>query len=106
MCAQIELAEVEFNAKISSVTTSESESTTKIGVDLDVSGQYKMVKVGLKASFSHQKTEKNSNSEQREYSMRVYVRAVQDEMPAGMRKILDVLEQAIIITTKAAVGAA
>ena len=37
--------------------------------------------------------------------MRVYVKAVQDDMPAGMKKILDVLEQAIVITTKAAVGA-
>ena len=103
---QIALAEVEFNAKISSVTQQESSSETKIGVDLEVSGEFKAVKVGLKSSFSHQQTAKNSNTEQREFSMRVYVKAMQDEMPAGMRKILDVLEQAIIITTKAAVGAA
>jgi hypothetical protein len=28
------------------------------------------------------------------------VKAVQDDMPAGMKKILDVLEQAILITLK------
>ena len=98
------MAEVEFNAKISSVTESESSSSTKIGFELEVATQVKVVSVGLKASFSHQQTQKNSNKEQREFSMRVYVRAMQDEMPAGMKKILDVLEQAIIITTKAAAG--
>ena len=104
------MAEVEFNAKISSVTQSESSSSTSIGVELEVAAQVKVVKVGLKASFSHQQTQKNSNKEQREFSMRVYVRAMQDDMPAGMKRILDVLEhlleQAITITTKAAVGAA
>ena len=94
------MAEVEFNAKISSVTQQESASSTSIGVQLDVAAEFKSVKVGLKASFSHQQTSKNSNTEQREYSMRVYVKAVQDDMPAGMKKILDVLEQAILITLK------
>ena len=97
---QIQLAEVEFNAKISSVTQQESSSSTSIGVELEVAGEFKAVKVGLKASFSHQQTSKNSNTEQREYSMRVYVKAVQDDMPAGMKKILDVLESAIMITLK------
>ena len=69
-------------------------------MELEVAAQVKVVKVGLKASFSHQQTQKNSNTEQREYSMRVYVQAVQDDMPAGMKKILDVLEQAILITLK------
>jgi hypothetical protein len=97
---QIELAEVEFNAKISSVTMQESTTDTKIGVELSASGGFGAYSASLTASFSHQQTSKNSNTEQREYSMRVYVRAVQDDMPAGMKKILDVLEQAILITLK------
>ncbi len=97
---QIQLAEVEFNAKISSVTQQESSRDMKIGVELEASGGFGAFSASLKASFSHQQTSKNSNTEQREYSMRVYVKAVQDDMPAGMKKILDVLEQAIMITLK------
>ena len=97
---QIQLAEVEFNAKISSVTQQESSTDMKIGVELGVEASFSKVSVSLKASFSHQQTSKNSNKEEREYSMRVYVKAVQDDMPAGMKKILDVLESAILITLK------
>ena len=82
------------------MTAQESSSDTKIGVELEAKADFLFASVSLKSSFSHQMTSKNSNTEQREYSMRVYVRAVQDDMPAGMRRILDVLEQAILITLK------
>jgi hypothetical protein len=34
-------------------------------------------------------------SQKREYTMDIHVRATQDEMPGGLSKILDILEDAI-----------
>ena len=34
-------------------------------------------------------------SERREYSMEIHVRAVQNEMPGGLSKILEILDKAI-----------
>ena len=96
--AQVAACEIEFNAKISSVTASETSSDTKIGVDASVSASFMGFSASVKTSYSSQKTEKNSNSEQREFSMRVFVKAVQEEIPAGLKKILDILEQAILIS--------
>ena len=38
-----------------------------------------------------------SNTEQREFSMEIYVRAEQEQMPAGMAKVLGILEEAITV---------
>ena len=99
---QIQECTITFNAKISSVANSENALDVTAGGSLTASGGYGAFSASLTASFSVQKTEKNSNSEQREFSMQVYVRAVQDEMPAGMAKLLGVLEDAILVKNKAA----
>ncbi len=101
----MESCEIEFNAKISSVTASELTTDTKVGVEASVGysqGPFGMgVSASLKTSVSHQRTEKNSNKEQREFSMRVFVKAVQDDIPAGLKKIMDILETAILISLNA-----
>ncbi len=49
----------------------------------------------MSASFSNTKTQQNSNTEQREFSMRIVVRAVQDTMPEGMSRVLQLLVDSI-----------
>ena len=99
--SQIEECTIEFNAKISSVTSQDSSSLTKYGVSVEAKGSFFGSSIGIKASYSSEKSQKNSNTENREFSMRVFVKAVQDDMPTGMRKILDILEQAILNGAKA-----
>jgi hypothetical protein len=95
--SQIEEATVEFNAKISSVTSSSTEQNTAYGVTVNAkySSFWSPVSVDLKASFSSTKQTKSSNVENREYSMRVLVRARQASIPEGLKRILDILEEAM-----------
>ena len=56
----------------------------------------------LKVSTSFQRTTQQGNSVDRTYSMAVHIKAVQDEMPAGMERVLGILEGAITSTPEAA----
>src|SRR5215469_9927733 len=96
---RIEETTLDFNAKINSVEESKTDETFKIDATLDAKVQYPPVftiaTVNLKVSTSYQKNTQTGTKVDRTYSMAVHVRAVQDEMPAGMEKILGLLEDAI-----------
>jgi hypothetical protein len=51
--------------------------------------------VNLKVSTSYQKNTQSGSKVDRTYSMAVHIRAVQDEMPAGLERILGILEDSI-----------
>jgi len=55
----------------------------------------------LKVSTSYQRKTQQGNTVNRTYSLAVHVKAVQDEMPAGMEKMLSILEGAITSTPAA-----
>ena len=52
--------------------------------------------VKLNVSASYKKTTSSGSQVDKTYSMQIHVRAVQDEMPAGMEKILGILETTMI----------
>ncbi|MDD3314230.1 MAG: DUF2589 domain-containing protein [Syntrophaceticus sp.] len=92
---RVEETTIDFNAKINSVTTSDTAS--KIGVDssTEAKAKYFGFSAKLNVSTSYQRTTNTGSKVDRTYSMAVHVRAVQDEMPAGMEKLLGILEDAI-----------
>jgi len=96
---RVEEVEIDFNVKINSMY--QSENTTTRGVNTETSGSFKVgfLKWGVSANFkcttSSQSTNKTTGKVERTYSLGVKVRAVQDEMPGGMEKILGILEDAI-----------
>jgi len=96
---RIEETTIDFNAKINSVEETKTDETFKFDASLDAKFQYPplfaMATVNLKVSTSYQKNTQTGNKVDRTYSMAVHIRAVQDEMPAGMEKILGILEDAI-----------
>jgi hypothetical protein len=96
---RIEETTIDFNAKINSVEEKKTDETFKIDASLDVKVQYppafSIVTVNLKVNTSYQKNTQTGSKVDRTYSMAVHIRAVQDEMPAGMEKILGLLEDAI-----------
>jgi hypothetical protein len=98
--AQIDTCEIEFNAKISSVTSSSRERSSSASVGVSVRGGWGPVSVGISASYSSQSQAKFSNEEKREYSMRILVKARQAPIPAGLSRILDILEAAIMNKVK------
>jgi hypothetical protein len=96
---RIEETTIDFNAKINSVEEKKTDETFKIGASLDVKVQYpplfSVATVNLKVNTSYQKNTQTGAKVDRTYSMAVHIRAVQDEMPAGMEKVLGLLEDAI-----------
>ncbi len=95
---RIDLATIDFNAKINSVEYRKTDSRLKVDSSLEAKAGWLWGSAKLKVSTSYQRTTQQGNTVNRTYSLAVHVKAVQDEMPAGMEKILSILEGAITST--------
>jgi len=84
---RIEHVIVDFNVKLNSV---ESASTSdKLGVNAEVKAGWGPV--SFKVSASYQRKTATNVEVKKEYALNVNVKAVQDEIPAGLEKILGML---------------
>lgn len=92
---RVEEATIDFNAKINSVETSSESSDLAFGATLEVRQRWPSGSAKLNASFSYQKKTASGSTVERTYSMNIHVRASQDEMPAGMERLLSLLEGAM-----------
>lgn len=84
---RIEHVIIDFNVKLNSVQT--SNVSTSIGVDASVQGGWGPVNFKVSASFQRKAT--TGVEVKKEYALNVNVKAVQDEIPAGLEKILGML---------------
>jgi uncharacterized protein DUF2589 len=88
---------IDFKAKLTDSIVRKTDSS--FSLDATVSGGYGAFWSPVKIDARVSSTFKTSTSEQanstREYSMDIHVRATQDSMPAGLSKILDILQDAI-----------
>lgn len=91
---------IDFKAKLTDSIV--RNTNTSFNLSSSVSGKYSAFFSPIKLEFRVSATYKTATSTQasmkREYSMDIHVRAVQDEMPAGLSKMLDILEDAITNT--------
>ena len=99
---QIEETTIEFNAKISSVQSTSTDRSNNWGGSY---GQSDHVWWGgwgynYNCAWASQRTSKTDGEIKKTYSMNVKVHAVQDEMPAGLAKVMGILEESIILATK------
>lgn len=88
---RIEEATIDFECKVSSSTLDTSQHTAD--VQAEASGGFWGVKFSVKASYSYQSTHKDQVD--KSATLKVHVKAVQDEMPAGLREMLNILQTAI-----------
>jgi len=88
---RIDYTEIDFSAKINE--TIKTEDSSNLGIGAEVSGGWAPIK--FKASFSYNKSSSKSTNMDKEYQVNVKVRAVQDDMPAGLQKLLQMMEKAI-----------
>jgi hypothetical protein len=88
---------IDFNAKLTDAVTRNTNSEFKLDTSLSASYSafWSPVKVDARVSATYNQKSSTTEHQQREYSMQIHVRAVQDEMPAGLSRMLDMLEQAI-----------
>ncbi len=98
---RIEEMTIDFTAKITEEFKSTNKSTMELGYKVDTSFQYKSfwspVTVNFNASVAGKRTSSSENSTRfsTEAQMSIHVKAVQDTMPGGLSKILDILESSI-----------
>lgn len=88
---RIEEITIDFNAKLTSVETQDTSSS--VGVTGSLSAGCKIA--SLKVSAAYKKTTTTGSNVEKTYSMSVHVRAVNDELPAGLDRILTLLESEI-----------
>lgn len=88
---RIEDITIDFNAKLTSTETasvsSEFAATAELGIN------YKIV--NFKATASYKRTAASGTTVEKTYNMGVHVKAVNDELPAGLDRILTMLEDSI-----------
>jgi hypothetical protein len=99
---RIDETTVDFNAKINSVSYRKTDTNLKIDSSTEAKAGWLFGSAKLKVSTSYQRTTQQGNTVNRTYSLAVHVKAVQDEMPAGMEKMLGILEGAITSTPASA----
>lgn len=95
---RIDLTTIDFNAKINSVEYRKTDTNLKIDASLEAKAGWLWGSAKLKVSTSFQRTTQQGNTVDRTYSMAVHIKAVQDEIPTGMERVLGILEGAIVST--------
>jgi hypothetical protein len=93
---RIEETTIDFNAKINTMEYRKIDTSFKKDVSLKVKHGWLFGSAKLNVSTSYQRNSQQGNKVTRTFSMAVHVKAVQDEMPGGMEKILGILEGAIL----------
>jgi Protein of unknown function (DUF2589) len=88
-CFRIESCEVDFNVKLNSTYTKDVSSN--FGIDAGASGGWGPVKFSVNVSYK--RSSSTGIKVEKEYSLGVKVRATNDEMPAGLEKVLGLLAQ-------------
>jgi hypothetical protein len=86
---------IDFNAKINAMEFQKVDDSLKIDSKLEVSQGWLTGSAKLQVSVAYQRTSQQGSKVERTYSMAVHIHAVQDEMPAGLEKVLGILEDAI-----------
>jgi len=88
---------IDFSAKLTDAVERKTESS--FNLTSSVSGKYSAfwspIKMEFRVSATYNTKTATASSSKREYRLDIHVRAVQDEMPAGLSKVLDILEDAI-----------
>jgi hypothetical protein len=88
---------IDFSAKLTDAVERKTESSFNLSAT--VSGKYSSfwspIKLEFRTSSTYNTKTATAASSKREYRLDIHVRAVQDEMPAGLSKVLDILEDAI-----------
>ncbi len=84
---RIEHVIIDFNVKLNSVET--STVSDKLAISAEVKGGWGPVSFKVSAAYQRQST--TGVEVKKEYALNVNVKAVQDEIPAGLEKILGML---------------
>jgi Protein of unknown function (DUF2589) len=89
---RIEEMTIDFNARLTSTETTSVSSEFAANAELGIN--YKIV--NFKASASYKRTSSRGTNTEKSYNLGVRVTAVNDDIPAGLDRILTMLEDSIV----------
>lgn len=92
---RIDETTIDFNAKINSISYRKTVTGLNINASTEAKAGWLFGSAKLKVSTAYQRNTTQGNKVTRAYSLAIHVKAVQDEMPAGMERVLGILEDAI-----------
>ena len=102
----IESVDIAFKANISASSSSVTEASSSSAIDAELGAKGKIgygpfsVSADMKANYSSKKDSKSTQDSKYsvEYTMDVAVKAGQDSMPAGLAKVLELLNNAMDVS--------
>lgn len=89
---RIDQATIDFEANVSSTTVDSTKSS--FNLNASASGGFWGVKLSVSTSYS--RVSEHKDTVNRSAVLKVHVLAVQDEMPRGLEKVLEILESSIV----------
>lgn len=92
---RVEEANLDFLAKINSIQFRKVDTNIDVKGELEAKAGWLWGSARLKVSTTYQRQTKEGATVTRDYSMGVKVKAVQDEMPGGLERLLTILESLI-----------
>lgn len=92
---RIEEMTIGFNAKINSMEWAQIDTSLDTSGEVSVGGSASGFTASLKATWASKLSTSAGTNVERTYDMSVHVKAVQSETPAGLERILGILEEAI-----------
>jgi hypothetical protein len=108
---RIDEVNINFSCKLTDQVERNTSQNSSFKLDSSVTGGYSAwwspikVEVRVNATYNTASATSERVTSTREYNMQVTVRAVQDDMPAGLAKVLSILEDSIKETAPAAAPA-
>lgn len=98
---------IDFTANITETMESQKESKHTYNQENKVNAVVPFwlpTKVGLKANVASNRSASGSSRYKTEYTMGIHINAVQDDIPAGLSKVLNILENSIKETQSVGTG--
>ncbi|MDT9000779.1 DUF2589 domain-containing protein [Paucibacter sp. APW11] len=91
----IDLVKIDFHAKITSVEFTKTDESLGVNADLTVQQGWPGGSAKLNVAVAYQKSNSQGASVDRSYSLDISVQASQAETPAGLDRILGILEKSM-----------
>lgn len=92
---RIQQLDLDFNVKLSGVEQTSTTKNFSAGAHASYSGGFLGVKLGVRGGLSHRSQNGDSKKISRTYDMQVKVRAGQAEIPVGIERMINLLDELI-----------
>lgn len=88
---------IDFTAKLTDTIQHTNSNTTNLATSVkgNAGGFFSPVKVEFRSSVAYENKNTSSSKFIRDYKMDINVKATQDDMPAGLARVLQILEKSI-----------